>query len=82
AKQYDEQHFIICNVQNNYGISNSGKNQSIVARGKHSIKKQQKVEINLTEDSSSQMLAKLKLEREKLELAKLRRELSLSGLNN
>ncbi|CAG8853676.1 30975_t:CDS:2, partial [Gigaspora margarita] len=90
AKQYDEQHFITCNIQNNYGISNSGKNQSIIAREKH-----------LTEDSASQISTslnhqeyqltlkerelaikerELKLEKEKLELEKLQRELSLNGL--
>ncbi|CAG8824513.1 21769_t:CDS:2, partial [Gigaspora rosea] len=55
AKQYEKQHFITCNIQNNYGISNSGKNQSIIAKEKRSIKKQ----ADLTEDSASQISTSL-----------------------
>ncbi|CAG8578077.1 18729_t:CDS:10, partial [Racocetra persica] len=70
AKFYDEKHFTTCNIQKNYGISNTEKNKSLITREKQSIKRAAIKE------------RELKLEREKLELMKLHRELSLSGLDD
>ncbi|KAF0532602.1 hypothetical protein F8M41_011103 [Gigaspora margarita] len=68
AKQYDEQHFITCNVQNNYGISNSDKNQSIVAREKHSIKKTAKLKGKLKQAITSQAQKKNIFKKQKVEI--------------
>ncbi|KAF0381414.1 hypothetical protein F8M41_012107 [Gigaspora margarita] len=63
AKHYDEHYFAICNIQDKYGISKSGKKHEM--QEKQLAIKEQKLELEER---------KVQLEREKLEIIKLKKE--------
>ncbi|CAG8803663.1 14465_t:CDS:2, partial [Gigaspora rosea] len=91
AKHYDERHFAICNIQDKYGISKSGKNHSVLMREKQAIKgsvrnsqktkrrinKPTKVSKKVKVDIDSSQDMKSDLEMQEKQLAIKERELEL-----
>ncbi|CAG8779696.1 30378_t:CDS:2 [Gigaspora margarita] len=82
AKHYDEHYFAICNIQDKYGISKSGKNHGVLIHEKQAIKgselknnlEMQEKQLAIKEQKLELEECKVQLEREKLEIIKLKKE--------